>query len=153
MVGPVDFEKDADYWQQDRWSGQFSVRWHIIKDVPNIRFRHILLESNDSKPVTHSRDSQEVAVNFIYIYIYVCMYVCICSDMPKHCLTECQLAHLLRNTMPWLMLLTTVQFCFLNKISSFPSFDGFVTSGPGLRKGQITISNRLSHLPSGNVEI
>lgn len=60
MVGPVDFEKDADYWQQDRWSGQFPVRWHIIKDVPNVRFRHILLENNDNKPVTHSRDSQEV---------------------------------------------------------------------------------------------
>lgn len=60
MVGPVDFEKDADYWQQDRWSGQFPVRWHIIKDVPNLRFRHILLENNDNKPVTHSRDSQEV---------------------------------------------------------------------------------------------
>lgn len=61
MVGPVDFEKDADYWQQDRWSGQFTVQWHIIKDVPNIRFRHILLENNDNKPVTHSRDCQEVA--------------------------------------------------------------------------------------------
>ncbi|PSS36352.1 YTH domain-containing family protein like [Actinidia chinensis var. chinensis] len=60
MIGPVDFEKDADYWQQDRWSGQFSVQWHIIKDVPNNRFRHILLENNDNKPVTHSRDSQEV---------------------------------------------------------------------------------------------
>lgn len=60
MVGPVDFEKDADYWQQDRWNGQFPVQWHIIKDVPNIRFRHILLENNDNKPVTHSRDCQEV---------------------------------------------------------------------------------------------
>lgn len=60
MVGPVDFETDADYWQQDRWSGQFPVKWHIIKDVPNSRFRHILLENNDNKPVTHSRDSQEV---------------------------------------------------------------------------------------------
>ncbi|XP_015881762.3 YTH domain-containing protein ECT4 [Ziziphus jujuba] len=60
MIGPVDFEKDADHWQQDRWSGQFPVQWHIIKDVPNIRFRHILLENNDNKPVTHSRDSQEV---------------------------------------------------------------------------------------------
>ncbi|PON36283.1 YTH domain containing protein [Parasponia andersonii] len=60
MVGPVDFEKDADYWQQDRWSGQFPVQWHIVKDVPNIRFRHILLDNNDNKPVTHSRDSQEV---------------------------------------------------------------------------------------------
>ena len=61
MVGPVDFEKDADYWQQDRWSGQFPVQWHIVKDVPNIRFRHILLENNDNKPITHSRDCQEVA--------------------------------------------------------------------------------------------
>ncbi|KAA8522655.1 hypothetical protein F0562_009183 [Nyssa sinensis] len=60
MVGPVDFENDADYWQQDRWSGQFPVQWHIIKDVPNSLFRHILLENNDNKPVTHSRDSQEV---------------------------------------------------------------------------------------------
>ncbi|KAG9131015.1 hypothetical protein Leryth_006719 [Lithospermum erythrorhizon] len=61
MVGTVDFECDADYWQQDsRWSGQFQVKWHIIKDVPNGRFRHILLENNENKPVTHSRDSQEV---------------------------------------------------------------------------------------------
>ncbi|KAL3644278.1 hypothetical protein CASFOL_012210 [Castilleja foliolosa] len=60
MIGAVDFEKNADYWQQDRWSGQFPVKWHIIKDVPNSRFRHILLENNDNKPVTHSRDSQEV---------------------------------------------------------------------------------------------
>ncbi|KAL8492684.1 hypothetical protein ACS0TY_024032 [Phlomoides rotata] len=60
MIGPVDFDNDADYWQQDRWSGQFPVKWHIIKDVPNSRFRHILLENNDNKPVTHSRDSQEV---------------------------------------------------------------------------------------------
>ncbi|KAL8095487.1 YTH domain-containing protein ECT4 isoform X1 [Apium graveolens] len=60
MTGPVDFEKDADYWQQDRWSGQFPVRWHIVKDVPNGQFRHILLDNNENKPVTHSRDSQEV---------------------------------------------------------------------------------------------
>ncbi|KAK3006418.1 hypothetical protein RJ639_016684, partial [Escallonia herrerae] len=60
MVGPVDFENDAEYWQQDRWSGRFPVQWHIIKDVPNSRFRHILLDNNEDKPVTHSRDSQEV---------------------------------------------------------------------------------------------
>lgn len=60
MIGPVDFEHDADYWHQDRWSGQFPIKWHIIKDVPNSHFRHILLENNDNKPVTHSRDSQEV---------------------------------------------------------------------------------------------
>ncbi|KAF2612776.1 hypothetical protein F2Q70_00007855 [Brassica cretica] len=60
MVGPVDFEKDAAYWQQGKWNGQFPVKWHIVKDVPNNRFSHILLQNNDNKPVTHSRDSQEV---------------------------------------------------------------------------------------------
>ncbi|XP_077238628.1 YTH domain-containing protein ECT4-like [Tasmannia lanceolata] len=60
MMGPVDFDKSVDYWQQDKWSGQFSVKWHIIKDVPNSQFRHIILENNDNKPVTNSRDTQEV---------------------------------------------------------------------------------------------
>ncbi|XP_010542539.1 PREDICTED: uncharacterized protein LOC104815708 isoform X2 [Tarenaya hassleriana] len=60
MIGPVDFEKSVDYWQQDKWSGQFPVKWHIIKDVPNSLFRHIILENNDNKPVTNSRDTQEV---------------------------------------------------------------------------------------------
>ncbi|KAJ0984126.1 hypothetical protein J5N97_002482 [Dioscorea zingiberensis] len=60
MIGPVDFEKSVDYWQQDKWSGQFPVKWHIIKDVPNNLFRHIILENNENKPVTNSRDTQEV---------------------------------------------------------------------------------------------
>ncbi|KAI3919668.1 hypothetical protein MKW92_015073 [Papaver armeniacum] len=49
MVGPVDFNKNMDFWQQDKWN-----------DVPNPHFRHIILENNDNKPVTNSRDTQEV---------------------------------------------------------------------------------------------
>lgn len=60
MTGPLNFEKVAEYWLQDRWSGLFPVKWHIIKDIPNTLFRHILLENNENKPVTHSRDTQEV---------------------------------------------------------------------------------------------
>jgi len=60
MIGAVDFDKSVTYWQQDKWSGQFPVKWHIIKDVPNSQFRHIVLENNDNKPVTNSRDTQEV---------------------------------------------------------------------------------------------
>ncbi|CAN6462310.1 unnamed protein product [Victoria cruziana] len=63
MVGPVDFDKSVDYWQQDKWTGQFSVKWHIVKDVPNSLFRHIILENNDNKPVTNSRDTQEVRIS------------------------------------------------------------------------------------------
>lgn len=60
MVGPVDFSKSMDFWQQDKWTGSFSVRWHIIKDIPNAQLRHIILENNDNKPVTNSRDTQDI---------------------------------------------------------------------------------------------
>lgn len=60
MTGRVDFSKNMDFWQQDKWNGFFSVKWHIIKDVPNPQLRHIILENNDNKPVTNSRDTQEV---------------------------------------------------------------------------------------------
>ncbi|GMI65287.1 evolutionarily conserved C-terminal region 2 [Hibiscus trionum] len=60
MVGPVDFNKTVEYWQQDKWTGCFPVKWHIIKDVPNTLLRHITLANNENKPVTNSRDTQEV---------------------------------------------------------------------------------------------
>ncbi|CAJ1953379.1 unnamed protein product [Sphenostylis stenocarpa] len=60
MVSPVDFGRTVEYWQQDRWTGCFSVKWHIIKDIPNSVLRHITLENNENKPVTNSRDTQEV---------------------------------------------------------------------------------------------
>ncbi|OEL18439.1 YTH domain-containing family protein 2, partial [Dichanthelium oligosanthes] len=60
MIGPVDFDNSVDYWQNDRWSGQFPVKWHIVKDVPNSLVRHIILENNENKRVTNSRDAQEV---------------------------------------------------------------------------------------------
>ncbi|KAH7437202.1 hypothetical protein KP509_05G060700 [Ceratopteris richardii] len=60
MVGPVDLNKNLEFWQQDKWTGRIPVKWHIVKDVPNSQFRHIILENNDNKPVTNSRDTQEV---------------------------------------------------------------------------------------------
>jgi YTH domain-containing family protein len=60
MTGPVDFDKTLDYWQQDKWIGYFPVKWHIVKDVPNSILKHITLENNENKPVTNSRDTQEV---------------------------------------------------------------------------------------------
>ncbi|KAL1118375.1 hypothetical protein V6Z11_D01G030700 [Gossypium hirsutum] len=60
MIGSVDFQKEMDFWQQDKWSGSFPVKWHIIKDVPNSHFRHIIVENNENKPVTNSRDTQEI---------------------------------------------------------------------------------------------
>ncbi|XP_065865134.1 YTH domain-containing protein ECT2 [Euphorbia lathyris] len=60
MVGPVDFHKNVEYWQQDKWTGCFPVKWHVVKDIPNSLLKHITLENNENKPVTNSRDTQEV---------------------------------------------------------------------------------------------
>ncbi|CAN8233685.1 unnamed protein product [Cochlearia groenlandica] len=60
MTGRVDYEKSMEFWQQDKWTGYFPVKWHIIKDVPNPQLRHVILENNENKPVTNSRDTQEV---------------------------------------------------------------------------------------------
>jgi len=60
MTGPVDFNTNVEYWQQDKWTGSFPLKWHIVKDVPNSLLKHITLENNENKPVTNSRDTQEV---------------------------------------------------------------------------------------------
>ncbi|WOL19625.1 YTH domain-containing family protein 2-like [Canna indica] len=63
MSSPVDFDKTLHYWQQDKWIGCFPVKWHIVKDVPNSILKHITLENNENKPVTNSRDTQEVKLD------------------------------------------------------------------------------------------
>ncbi|XWS40393.1 hypothetical protein CRYUN_Cryun18bG0137400 [Craigia yunnanensis] len=62
MIGKVDFNKDMDFWKQDKWNGFFPVKWHVIKDIPNKELCHIILEINENKPVTHSRDTQEIGL-------------------------------------------------------------------------------------------
>ncbi|XP_078447438.1 uncharacterized protein LOC144716219 [Wolffia australiana] len=63
MLGPVDFIKTMNFWQEDKWRGFFPVKWHIIKDIPGSLFRGIILENNDNKPVIVSRDTQEVGIH------------------------------------------------------------------------------------------
>lgn len=62
MIGQVDFNKNMDFWQLDKWNGFFPVKWHIVKDLPNSLLRHIILENNDNRSVTYSRDTQEVGL-------------------------------------------------------------------------------------------
>ncbi|XP_050350664.1 YTH domain-containing family protein 3 isoform X4 [Nymphalis io] len=60
MISAVDYNSNSNVWSQDKWKGQFRVRWIYVKDVPNVQLRHIKLENNENKPVTNSRDTQEV---------------------------------------------------------------------------------------------
>ncbi|CAF0989175.1 unnamed protein product [Rotaria sp. Silwood1] len=61
MMSPVDYEHQTDVWQMsNKWQGKFEVKWIYVKDVPNQQFRNIRLENNENKPVTNSRDTQEI---------------------------------------------------------------------------------------------
>lgn len=60
MITPVDYNSNSSVWSQDKWKGSFRVKWIYVKDVPNTQLRHIRLENNENKPVTNSRDTQEV---------------------------------------------------------------------------------------------
>jgi len=64
MLNGVDYQASAGVWaspwNQDKWKGQFKVKWIYVKDVPNWQLKHIRLENNNHKPITNSRDTQEV---------------------------------------------------------------------------------------------
>merc|ERR1711953_509317 len=61
MLSGVDYSNTGStVWVQDKFKGQFKVKWIYVKDVPNSQLRHIRLENNENKPVTNSRDTQEV---------------------------------------------------------------------------------------------
>lgn len=55
----VDFDKDMDFWYNDKYVGYFPVKWHIIKDVPNSCLQGLLLPNN--KSVTRCRDIEEAS--------------------------------------------------------------------------------------------
>ena len=67
MTSPVNHSTSQAFWQQaTKWSGCLTLRWHCVKDVPNAALRHIMLapppdgSQLPGKPVTNSRDTQEV---------------------------------------------------------------------------------------------
>lgn len=61
MTSHVDFSSDFNNWsQQKKWQGTFSVEWLFIKDIQNKYFKALPNKYNENKPVTNSRDTQEV---------------------------------------------------------------------------------------------
>lgn len=62
MLTHVDYATSSSVWSQnDKWKGVFKLRWIFIKDIPNSTLRHIkLLNTNEKKPVTNSRDTTEL---------------------------------------------------------------------------------------------
>ncbi|CAG8442724.1 6539_t:CDS:10 [Ambispora leptoticha] len=60
MLTPVDYTTSSSVWAQDKWKGVFKVKWIFVKDIPNAQLRHIRVVNNENKPVTNSRDTQEL---------------------------------------------------------------------------------------------
>ncbi|CAG8504454.1 2733_t:CDS:10 [Diversispora eburnea] len=60
MLTPVDYTTSSSVWAQDKWKGVFKVKWIFVKDIPNGQLRHIRVVNNENKPVTNSRDTQEL---------------------------------------------------------------------------------------------
>lgn len=61
MAGSIDFTKTSNIWvEHSRWKGIFPVQWLIYKRVPNKRFWSLKVPDNENKPVTSSRDTQEL---------------------------------------------------------------------------------------------
>ena len=63
MKKEVEYDKCFPYWTQDnKWGGLFELEWIFIKDVPFKQFKNIVIMMKDGerKPVTNSRDTQEV---------------------------------------------------------------------------------------------
>ncbi|XP_037032369.1 YTH domain-containing family protein isoform X3 [Bradysia coprophila] len=71
MMTAVDYNTVSNVWSQDKWKGTFKVKWIFVKDVPMREFKSIRLENNEDKPVTNSRDTQEVpnakGIQFLHI--------------------------------------------------------------------------------------
>ncbi len=63
MISEVDLINETGIWTQDKWKGKFDIKWIYVKDVPNGQLRHVRLENNENKPVTNSRDTQEVPID------------------------------------------------------------------------------------------
>jgi len=57
----MDYTTSSSVWTQtDKWKGRMDVRWIFVKDIPNSQLRHIRVYNNENKPVTNSRDTQEL---------------------------------------------------------------------------------------------
>lgn len=66
MLSRIDYDSKSKIWSQDKWHGTFDINWIFVKDVPNVKLRHISLRNNENKPVTNSRDTQEVEFEQAY---------------------------------------------------------------------------------------
>lgn len=72
MRSSVDSKFRSLIWLKDHWMGKLLVEWLYVKDVPNFVLKRIFLPNSNYKPLTCSRDCQEIlyteAIQFLNIF-------------------------------------------------------------------------------------
>lgn len=61
MTSDLRDDLDTTIWtESEKFGNAFKVRWLIVRDINNKYLKRFLLPNNEMKPVTNSRDTQEV---------------------------------------------------------------------------------------------
>lgn len=61
MISDLENDLDTSIWENNKKYGKaFKVRWIVVRDVHNRSLKHFLIPANDMKPLTNSRDTQEI---------------------------------------------------------------------------------------------
>eukprot|EP00800_Vazella_pourtalesii_P012572 TRINITY_DN2951_c0_g1_i2.p1 TRINITY_DN2951_c0_g1~~TRINITY_DN2951_c0_g1_i2.p1 ORF type:complete len:424 (-),score=53.50 TRINITY_DN2951_c0_g1_i2:192-1463(-) len=92
MVSEVDMYTHTGIFSQEKWKGKFRVKWLFIKDIPNQHLRRIKLSNNEGKPITNSRDCQEVlyeqGVDTMKLILEYASTTCMLDDLEHSDLNE-----------------------------------------------------------------
>ncbi|CCE63261.1 hypothetical protein TPHA_0E01680 [Tetrapisispora phaffii CBS 4417] len=62
MTSNIQDNLDTSIWEDDdkKFGQAFKVRWVFVRDVHNRNLKHFLIPANEMKPITNSRDTQEI---------------------------------------------------------------------------------------------
>jgi hypothetical protein len=64
MQSLCNLEKISGVWMEERWKGEFKLKWIIVKDVPMAAFDGITVQGPDGEvPFGRSRDTQELPLD------------------------------------------------------------------------------------------
>ena len=72
MTAAVNFKSKLNIWNEtSRWSGVFPITWVSTDSLPNRHFVQLRNPLNENKPITYSRDTQEVPFNIAFKFIAI----------------------------------------------------------------------------------
>ena len=73
MISDLSRDLDNSIWDNNsKYGSAFKIKWLCVRDIENKLFKHLIVPSNQNKPVTKSRDCQilpkEVGISMLNIF-------------------------------------------------------------------------------------